>query len=159
MYFSTCETVADVRTLYRKLAFRWHPDRGGDNETMKIINAEYELALQGRHGETVVGDDGKPHTYYYNAEVEREVMDKLADLLRMKMKDAEIELVGTWLWVHGDTKPYKENLKGLKMLWHSKRQMWYFRTRRAWRYSGVDFDALRHRYGSRDYVPAEAELT
>ena len=48
--------------------------------------------------------------------------------VRMKLKNVEIELIGTWLWIHGDTKPVKEQLKAHNCKWHSKRKCWYWHT-------------------------------
>ena len=39
----------------------------------------------------------------------------------------EIELCGAWLWIGGDTKPYKDILKGASFRWAGKKQKWYFR--------------------------------
>ncbi len=36
-------TVDDVRLAYRRLAMRYHPDRGGDTETLQRINEAYVL--------------------------------------------------------------------------------------------------------------------
>ena len=44
-YFTNCKTLDDLKREYRKLAFA-NPVRGGDLETMKDINNEYEQAQQ-----------------------------------------------------------------------------------------------------------------
>jgi len=43
-YFTDCKTIADVKTLYKKLAKGAHPDLGGDTATMQAINNEYAFA-------------------------------------------------------------------------------------------------------------------
>ena len=40
-YFTTCTTLDELKKEYRRLAMANHPDRGGDEATMKAINAEY----------------------------------------------------------------------------------------------------------------------
>lgn len=42
-FFATCATLEELRKVYRRLAVQYHPDLGGDTETMKQINAEREL--------------------------------------------------------------------------------------------------------------------
>ena len=37
-YFKDCNSKEECKKLYKKLAFMYHPDRGGDTETMKAIN-------------------------------------------------------------------------------------------------------------------------
>lgn len=41
-YFVSVKSLADLKNQYRSLALVHHPDRGGDEETMKAINAEYD---------------------------------------------------------------------------------------------------------------------
>ena len=41
-YFNNCNTLDELKKEYRRLAMQNHPDRGGDAETMKAINAEYD---------------------------------------------------------------------------------------------------------------------
>jgi hypothetical protein len=33
-----------IKQIYRQLAFKWHPDRGGSNEAMQAINDFYVMA-------------------------------------------------------------------------------------------------------------------
>jgi hypothetical protein len=128
-YFSNCQTVAEIKSEYRRLALLHHPDRGGDTETMKQINRQYKVALEQSHGETSTGSDGEQHTYYYNEYVEQAIVDKVAEFFALQLPDSvEIALIGTWLWVTGDTKPHKDAIKSIKMRWHSKRVAWYFKT-------------------------------
>jgi len=154
MFFSHLHTVGEVKSEYRHLAKTHHPDRGGDTATMQRVNAEYHAKLESLNGQTSTGFDGKDHTYYYNAEVEQEVMDKIAELLGLDLPGCEVELIGTWVWVSGDTKPVKDQLKAAGCRWHSKRQRWFWRrfTYRR-RYSGLSMSQLRNAYGSQTFSP------
>lgn len=42
-YFNNCKTLEELKKEFRRLAMLHHPDRGGDAETMKQINAEYDI--------------------------------------------------------------------------------------------------------------------
>ena len=46
-YFTVTEntTPADLKRRYRQLCKRYHPDKGGSDDTQTEINAEYEQAL------------------------------------------------------------------------------------------------------------------
>lgn len=39
--FYAARNLSELKHQYRKLAARYHPDKGGDLETMQAINAEY----------------------------------------------------------------------------------------------------------------------
>lgn len=159
MFFQDCKTVNQIKAEYRRLCFIHHPDMGGDTATMQELNREYHEALSRADGETNIGTDGKPHTYYYNEAAEQAVMDKINELLNLRLPNIDILLVGTWVWVTGDTKPVKEQLKSLKMRWHSKRQKWYWHTksyRRRYN-SKASFNDLCDTYGVKSYSQPQDE--
>jgi len=157
MYFDGCTTTAGAKGLYRELAFIHHPDVGGTEESMKAVNAEYHSLLESLDGEMVFGTDGKEHVYHYRRDVEQEVMDMVVSLLKLNMSGVEVEIIGTWVWVQGDTKPHKEELKEMGCRWHSRRVAWYWRrfTYRR-RYSGMSFNEMRRAFGSRTFEEAES---
>ena len=158
-YFYQCKSVNDIKSLYRELAMANHPDRGGDTATMQDINREYHEALKSQHGIKFAGfDKGKDYTYWYKQDVEQDLIDKIDELLRFKMEGVSIELIGTWIWIHGNTKSYKTEMKEAKCIWHSKRLMWYFRKfQHKTRYSDASMDALRMVYGSATCEQREKE--
>ncbi len=44
-YFRNCSNLDEVKKEFRHLAMLHHPDRGGDAEKMKEINAEYDIVF------------------------------------------------------------------------------------------------------------------
>lgn len=138
MYFQSCETVAAVKSLFRKLAMQHHPDRGGDTRTMQDIVAEYHQALQRKDGEVTFGADNREHKYTYRKSTENAVLNKVMELLGLRLPGVSVDVIGTWIWVTGDTKPNKDKLKDAKLRWHSKRQCWYWKPY-----------PTRHRYASK----------
>lgn len=151
-YFLGLHTVEEIKSKYRRLAMHYHPDRGGDAEAMKSINREYHEALRRYHGAKTEGSEGKEHTYYYNEAIEQAVIEKLADLIQLSLPGVRIMLVGTWLWVDGETKLVKEQLKSAGLQWHTQREKWYWHTGRYRRgASHADFDKIVVKYGYREF--------
>ena len=65
----------------------------------------------------------------------------------------KIELCGSWIWVSGNTKEYKEQFKALGFYWASKKKMWYWRNQEDATRSrgGFTMDEIREKYGSETY--------
>ena len=86
-FFAGFQTAAEIKTRYRELARQFHPDLGGCLETMKAINCQYHARLKGESGKEFDG-----HKYTYNNKTEQEIMDKIAELV--KLQDLQVDL---WL--------------------------------------------------------------
>ena len=167
-YFTPGMTVDEVRAQYRRLAMQWHPDRpGGDTATLQAINAAYEAALKARDGEEVSyeaeGGEMRTRTYRYDAKVEQEIIEVIDRLLKLRMPNVTIRLIGRWVWAEGETRPYKDQLgkNGLGLNWHSKRIAWYWKPQ-GWHshYNGhATLDDLESAYGGREYRYTEQGVT
>lgn len=123
-YFHNCNTVEDVKRKYRELALAYHPDRGGDTETMREINAEYHKVLESLSGQQSKDKKGGIHTYHYNKDVEQAIIDKLDELFQLDLSECTVALIGLWIWVFGETKPLKEQLKACGFKFQGHRQAW-----------------------------------
>lgn len=147
-YFNQLVTVEEIKAHYRRLAMSNHPDKGGDLRVMQEINDEYVAALKRCDGRTSTGSDGKEHTYRYDEKVEGEVISKIDELLKARLADVHIDLIGTWIWVTGNTKPVKDALKGMGCKWHSVRECWFWNAQ-PWRggRSKSSLGALAAKYG------------
>ncbi len=151
-YFENLKTVEEIKIRYRDLAKQYHPDLGGDAETMKTINGQYHDALKACNGQ--IADE---RAYNYKADIEQELMDKLSELL--KLKQLEVILIGYWIWVTGDTKPFRIALKDADLIWHPKRKCWYYKPkswRRSYSSQGSLYDLAR-KYGYRDFKNSEQD--
>ena len=159
-WFDGCSTVDEVKAQYRELAMAHHPDRGGSTEVMAEINEAYHAELASRQGEVRRDETGAEHAYYYKREREQAAMDLIYRLLSHRLPDVEVWLIGTWVWVTGDTKPVKETLKRLGLRWHSKRECWYWKPKgsRRQRYNAkASFSDIAAAHGATFFEAADEE--
>ena len=142
------ETLEELKAQYRKLAMEHHPDRGGDTETMQAVNAEYD-ALFAILKDVHKTKDGETYTARESTTETAEHFKALIDEL-MRMDDIVIEIIGCFVWVTGETKPYKEQLKALRFQWHSKKIAWYLKPEDYRKKSRREYELeeIRRMYGT-----------
>ena len=75
----------------------------------------------------------------------REVLQKI-----INFDGIEIEIVGAWLWVSGNTYKYKKELKEIGFKWASQKKMWYWKSEAYQKKShkSLSMDDIRNYYGS-----------
>ena len=147
-YFNNPQTLEDLKKQYRELAMKHHPDKGGSNEDMKKVNAEYDVLfdkLKNVHRTK----DGATYTAKQATAETSEQFKLIIDEL-MRMDGVIIEIIGCFIWVTGNTKPYKEQLKAMKFQWHSKKIAWYLKPEdyKKRSHKTYDLDEIRKMYGT-----------
>ena len=139
-YFNNCQTLQQAKELYRTLAIKNHPDKGGDNAVMQEINAEFAFCCKNE----LFGEKNNLNSYN-NVEEFQDVINKIAHL-----DNIIIEVCGLWLWVSGDTRKHKETLKAAGCRWASKKMLWYWRPEQQnfKRTKSLEMFQIRSKYGS-----------
>jgi hypothetical protein len=66
------------------------------------------------------------------------------------MVDVVIEIIGSFIWINGNTKPYKEELKKLKFKWSNNKSAWYMSPENYRKHGKKNYDmnTIRDMYGS-----------
>jgi len=141
-YFKGIKTLLVLKARYRELCKQFHPDLGGDLETMKMINVQYERALKWVH------DDKGERLTPDAVNIEKDLMHVISKLTALK--GIVIEVTGRWVWVTGETRQYKDYLKTCGLWWASKKLAWYWRPADAKGHGKhtMSFDHIRSKYGS-----------
>ena len=121
-WFKDIKTLEELKKLYHKLIMKYHPDRGGDKATAQQIISEYEEVFE-RVKNTHYSAKNERFYEKKTDEVPQEFINIIEQLIHMDGVVAEI--VGCFVWLSGNTKPYKELLKSMGFKWHSKKLMWY----------------------------------
>jgi curved DNA-binding protein CbpA len=146
-YFNPIPTTAEeLKKQYRELAKRYHPDKGGSTAEMQKVNAEYDVLFpklkdihKNKDGETYTKETTETPDYFKGL---------IAEL--MKMEDVVIEIIGCFVWLSGNTKPYKDQIKDLRFKWHTKKFMWYLAPEDYKKRSrkNYEMDEIRSMYGT-----------
>ena len=147
-YFNNPQTLEELKKQYRELAFKHHPDCGGDIEAMKTVNAEYDKLFP-KLKDVHKTKDGETYTAKQeSAETAVQFKELINEL--MKMDNITIEIIGCFVWITGDTKQHKEQLKELRFRWHSKKIAWYLAPEDYKKRSHKDYelDEIRAMYGT-----------
>lgn len=149
-YFSLVTTLEELKKEYRKLCFELHPDRNKDKDTtaeFQKMQNEYEIRFEEVKN---IFKNAKGETYTKeNTETPEEFKDIINKLIYMQGVD--IDIIGTWIWLSGNTKQYKEEIKELKFRWSKNKLAWYYHTGsfRKKSKNHYNLDELREMFESR----------
>lgn len=123
MYFKNITTLEELRKEYKRLVKQYHPDNGGDPETIKAINAEYDKMFD------ILKDADTTNTNSKNAKRwDKEEDQKIREAINriIHLENITIEIVGCWVWVSGNTYPVKSELKEAGYKFSGNRKSWYW---------------------------------
>lgn len=92
--FTNCKTLEELRKEYKRLVKENHPDNGGSEDAIKVINVEYETALN-----NLKNADENENAWKYDKEKDELFRDALNKIINLE--DVKIEIIGCWIWVTG----------------------------------------------------------
>ena len=143
-YFKNITTIEELKQQYKKLCFKYHPDRpNGSTEIMQQINAEYEQLC-----EILPYADAKKNKNTADKEDLKNFMEIINKIINLD--DIEIDLVGEWIWVRGNTYKHKTYLKEVGFLWASKKKMWYYKPAdyvKVHYKKNISYEEIKNKYG------------
>ena len=154
-YFENIRTLEELRKQYKELLKLHHPDNGGNLAIMQEINAEYDRLfkiLKDQHENNYRSDNVTAGNNYSNMKYDFAEDEKLREMLNkiIHFNGIDIELVGAWIWVSGNTYACKKELKELGFRWASQKEMWYWHSEvfRKRSRKTLSMDDIRNYYGS-----------
>lgn len=122
-FFGTVSTLEELKKAYKKLAVKLHPDNnGGKDEDFKKMQNEYDKLYQSLFH--TQNKKSKTNASYEDIRKESDIFKDIID--KLIHFNINIDIVGTWIWVYGDTYQCKEILKSLGFSWASKKKKWYY---------------------------------
>lgn len=115
-------TEKHVKATYKRLALKFHPDRNPlGAELMKAVNAAFDV-LMGNIERLSQYQATEPEARYNYGEELEAVLTALNQLAGIVF-----EVIGNWVWISGETKAHREELKALRCKWAPKKGRWYYR--------------------------------
>lgn len=138
--------VKDLKKIYHTMARQYHSDLNDlkSDTMMKLINNAYSWL---KDNLPLFVDETK-------TQQESTITDELSTAIDAikHLHDINIELMGCWLWVTGDTRTHKDIFKANGFRWSPKKASWYFspKTDNKHFYKGKkSLDEIRSHYGSK----------
>ncbi len=135
--------INEAKKVYKTLAKKLHPDVGGSEEEFKILNSVYTDLIE--------------HKIYFSNDFKIDIeIEKIISQI-LHFENITIELVGSWIWLSGDTKEIKDKLKELGFKWASKKKMWYYGEMKGKSHGEKSLDEIKDKYGSKTFKKKENE--
>lgn len=120
-YFEGVKNFEELRQAYKRLIRQYHPDLHQENKE-EYTRIMAEIIKQYEDLEKVISrtTEGRKQSAEYRAINFTEVINQLINLDRLV-----IEIVGSWIWLSGNTYPHKEIIKKVGFQWSKKHKKWY----------------------------------
>lgn len=132
--FQGVEGINEAKKIYKTLAKKLHPNIGGSEEEFKLLNEIYNHLIE--------------HKIYFSNSSKIDIeLEKIISLI-LHFENINIELIGSWVWVSGDTREIKEKLKEIGFKWASKKKMWYYGEMKAKNPNPKSMEEIKAKYGS-----------
>lgn len=144
---SIIEDIDGLKKEYFRLAKIYHPDAGGTNEQFQVLQQEYEQHLNTLlSGSKLTAEQQKNEL-----ELDKALRDAASALTGLP--GIEIELVGKWLWVSGNTFPIKAQLSAAGFTWAPVKKLWYYKGTESRGRGNLSIEEIKLKYGSKKFNP------
>lgn len=163
-YFKDIKDLGDLRKQYKDLLKKYHPDNpDGSTQATQEINAEYDILFKqlknNNQERRQKKDENEKTSDYENMKYDFSEDKKLREVLEkiIGFTEINIEIVGAWIWVDGDTFQYRKELHSYGFKWAREKKKWYFHTDtfRKKSHKKLTMEEIRNYYGSTDIKPEE----
>jgi len=144
-WFQSIKNLDDLRKEYRRLAILHHPDKGGRVQDMQEINAEYDILSKKLISSNPEFSEERK---VYETQVSEELREKVDVVINLP--GVVVEIIGSWIWVTGNTRDVKDKLKEAGFKFSSQKVAWYWHCGYYRKRNGKHFemDEIRTMWGA-----------
>jgi hypothetical protein len=134
--------IDSLKKSYFKLAKVYHPDAGGTKEQFQRLQKEYE----GLFKTIMSGSNLSANDIANEIELDenlRQAVDAIIGIPQLN-----VELIGKWIWVSGNTYPIRNELKNAGFMFAPVKKMWYYKGIESAGRGKLTIDEIRKKYGT-----------
>ena len=163
------EQASDMPRIYKNLQKQFHPDINPQGEEMsKLINSAWDhLKPEWEMNQNFGMDHMKWSWWGAETNAESAYLEKVQEALKFAqtLDGVVTELIGSWVWLSGETRKQKDKIKSFqdndnnKFCWHRTKKVWFYRPvnfKSKGRGSNT-FDEMREKYGSTIFTATEGK--
>lgn len=138
------EDLDSLKKQYLKLAKKYHPDAGGTTIQFQELQNEYERLFKKLLNGSGLSEEAKENEVEIDKEI-RNIIDALVNL-----ENLNVELIGKWLWISGETYPVKDVLKSAGLLFIKKAGVpyWVYKGSESAGRGKMSMEEIKNKYGS-----------
>lgn len=108
----------EVKNAFKKAAVKYHPDKNPSGaEMMKLVNNAMDVLKE----QTFPITNSPSATTSDFGSIINQKLNEIIDL-----DGLIIEVMGSWVWITGETKKHKDKLSKAKFYYAKKKKAWYF---------------------------------
>jgi len=134
--------VDSLKKAYFKLAKVYHPDAGGTKEQFQKLQKEYDGLFK-----TIMSGSNLSANDIANEIELDENLRKAVDAI-IGIPQLNLELIGKWIWVSGNTYPIRNELKNAGFMFAPVKKMWYYKGIESAGRGKLTIDEIRKKYGT-----------
>jgi hypothetical protein len=141
---SIIKDIDSLKKQYFKLAKKYHPDAGGTTIQFQQLQSEYEKLLDSLLKGSSFTTEQKDNEIDLDKAM-RGIIDAIINL-----DGLNIELIGKWLWISGNTFPVRTILSsvGLEFLKKQGQAYWVYKGVESRSKGGTSMEDIKKKYGS-----------
>ena len=144
-WFAEVKTIEQLRKQYKVLLKKYHPDNeNGSVEIAQEINEEYNRLYDILSKSNIKDEQSFTYDKTEENEAFKEILSKIIHV------NADIEIIGSWVWIEKGSYQYRELLKSVGFRYASRKKAWYWHFGEWHRRSKyeISLDEIRKKYGS-----------